>query len=88
LSHQITTKTNTMTIIYSESLFNKQDVQNFLKDNEWKDTEFSNRFDGYGSIDYTSLKYWLNKNFTKGMSEMIMRKIECECVTHIEELHV
>jgi len=88
LSHQITTKTNTMTVIYSEALFEKQDVQNYLKENDWKHEHFTERFADYGRIDYTSLKIWLNANFARTTSDMIMRKIECECVAHIEELHV
>ncbi len=77
-----------MTIIYSEATFDKQDVINFLKTNEYKDTNFEDLFEDYGRVGYTPLMMWLNKNFSKGTAKMIMRKIECDCVGHIDELHV
>jgi hypothetical protein len=77
-----------MTVIYSEATFDKQDVVNFLKTNEYKDNNFEDLFEDYGRVGYDSLMIWLNKNFTKWEVTMIMRKIECECVAHMDELHI
>ena len=77
-----------MTVLYSEATFDKQEVINFLNTNEYKSTNFEDLFEDYGRVGYTSLMMWLNKTFTKGMATMIMRKLECECVGHFDELHI
>lgn len=77
-----------MTKIYSEANFNLVDVIKFLNSNEYDTSDLSQRYRNYDRIGYTELMGWLNKNFTKWNATMIMRKMECECVGYIDELHL
>jgi len=77
-----------MTKIYSEANFNLVDVIKFLNGNDYNTSDLSQRYKNYDRIGYTELMGWLTKNFTKWNATMIMRKIECECVGYIDELHL
>jgi len=77
-----------MTTIFSEANFNTKDVFNFLNDVDYDISDLSHRYRNQDRIGYSEVNKWLSEKSSVGKSKMIMRKMECECVGYIDELHI